>query len=120
MFEKFVKPELEASCNKLGRAIYHLDGRGQIIHLGSLLRIKKLDCVQWIPGEGSPDQTKWPEIYREIHSAGKKIQTTYGFDALDAVIEQTGAPGIIQQQTFYASITEEREVRKHLEKYQIV
>ena len=29
MFDRFVRPELVASCRKLGNAVYHLDGPGQ-------------------------------------------------------------------------------------------
>ena len=34
MFDKFVRPELKASADRLANAFYHLDGRGQLGHLG--------------------------------------------------------------------------------------
>ncbi|MCA9917740.1 MAG: hypothetical protein KC445_07305 [Anaerolineales bacterium] len=43
MFEEFVKPELSATCQRLPRCFYHLDGVGQIRHLPSLLEIEALD-----------------------------------------------------------------------------
>ena len=40
--------------------------------------------VQWVPGAGNPGCTDWPEVYRKIHAAGKRIQIIDGrFDALD-------------------------------------
>ena len=45
-FEEFVKPEIVASCNRLGNSFYHLDGVGQIRHLDSLLAIAELKGIQ--------------------------------------------------------------------------
>ncbi|MFI4910783.1 MAG: hypothetical protein ACIAQZ_03850 [Sedimentisphaeraceae bacterium JB056] len=74
MFDEFVKPELAASCDKLENAFYHLDGPGELPHLDSLLEIDSLKGVQWIPGAGTEDNTNWPDVYRKISDAGKKIQ----------------------------------------------
>ena len=91
MFEEFVLPELAASCRRLPRSFYHLDGKGQIPHLDSLLRIPELSGVQWIPGAGAPDCRHWPEIYGKIAAANKRIQLVGGFDVLDEVIRQLGS-----------------------------
>ena len=93
MFDEFVKPELAASCKRLGNAFYHLDGQGQLGHLDSLLEIAELKGVQWVPGDGSPGCEHWPEVYRKIHDAGKLIEISGGsgvFDAFDAIVEQIG------------------------------
>lgn len=96
MFDEFVKPELAATCEQLAHPFYHLDGPGQLAHLDSLLEIEKLKGVQWIPGEGRPGVRHWPDVYRKIHAAGKKIQLFGGPDALEAVAEQVGdASGIV-------------------------
>ncbi|MCX7014080.1 MAG: hypothetical protein NTW86_16255 [Candidatus Sumerlaeota bacterium] len=96
MFDEFVKPELEASCRRLGHAFYHLDGPGQLPHLDSLLTIQELKGVQWVPGAGAPDCAHWPEVYRKIRDAGKRIQVLGDLQALDAVVEQLGsAEGIV-------------------------
>lgn len=90
MFDEFVKPELEESCNKLDHPFYHLDGPGQLAHLDSLVSIEQLSGVQWIPGEGAAPPEEWPEVYSRIHSAGKKTQT-YSKKALDTVIAECGS-----------------------------
>jgi 5-methyltetrahydrofolate--homocysteine methyltransferase len=92
MFDEFVKPELIASCNRLSNAFYHLDGRGQLPHLDSLLSIPSLKGIQWVPGDGSPAQHCWPEIYKKIHDAGKLIQIYdyNNFDNFEAIAEQLG------------------------------
>lgn len=96
MFDEFVKPELAASCKRLGNAFYHLDGPGQLPHLDSLLTIKELKGVQWVPGAGQPDQPEWPDVYRRIRKAGKLIQLFGDIHVLEKVAAQIGsAEGII-------------------------
>jgi len=95
MFDEFVKPELAASCRKLDHGFYHLDGTGQLPHLDSLLGIRDLKGVQWVPGEGTPDVANWPEVYRQIQAAGKRIQLFHGqyaggFKILDVLKQQLG------------------------------
>ena len=47
MFGRFVLPELQATCKRLSRSFYHLDGIGQIPHLDQILSIPELDGVQY-------------------------------------------------------------------------
>ncbi len=95
-FDEFVKPELAASCKRLGNAFYHLDGIGQLPHLDSLLTIPELTGVQWVPGTGSPDLDQWPEVYRKIRDAGKLIQIWGDIRMLDTIAGQIGTAKGIQ------------------------
>lgn len=90
MFEEFSKPDLVSLCNSLENVTYHLDGVGELPHLDSLLQIDKLKCVQWVPGDGKPDNKHWPEVYQKIHAAGKKIQLYGSLDSLETVGKQIG------------------------------
>jgi 5-methyltetrahydrofolate--homocysteine methyltransferase len=116
MFDEFVKPELEASCSRLVNPFYHLDGPGQIAHLDSILQIQELKGVQWVPGDGQPDCSHWPQIYRKIREEGKLIQVLGNLDTLDAVVEQLGSgEGIVLICSEPAS--REEEVKDRLNKY---
>jgi hypothetical protein len=101
MFDRFVRPELVATCEMLTNPFYHLDGKGQLAHLDSLLAIPQLKGVQWVPGAGQPGVTHWPEIYRRIREAGKLIQffvdqDERGIASLDLLADQLGsAAGMI-------------------------
>jgi hypothetical protein len=95
MFDEFVLPELTASCARLDRPFYHLDGVGQLIHLDKILAMPGLAGVQWIPGDGAPDVRHWPEVYRKIRDAGKLIQlfvdqSEAGCQVLDVLADQLG------------------------------
>ena len=96
MFQQFCLPELQASCKKLANPFFHLDGPGMLKHLDSLLAIPELKGIQWIPGAGQPEITEWPDVYRRIRAAGKRVQffasqSTLGWRALEVLVEQLGS-----------------------------
>jgi len=116
MFDEFVKPELTASCKRLGNAFYHLDGIGELPHLDSLLTIKELKGIQWIPGEGRPGMTEWPDVYRKIRNAGKLIQIWGDMKTVDALVSQIGsAEGIVCFS--WGDPTKDAGVREFMTKY---
>jgi len=90
MFDEFVKPELEASCKKLDHAFYHMDGVGQLPHLDSLLSIKELKGVQWVPGAGKPHCEAWPEVYQKIIKSGKRAQFVGNWRDFDKLVDKIG------------------------------
>ena len=97
MFAEFVRPELEATCGKLDHAFYHLDGPGQLPHLDQLLAMESLAGVQWIPGEGQPGVTQWPDVYRRITEAGKRaqffdVQDERGIESLRSIADAVDDP----------------------------
>jgi hypothetical protein len=120
MFTKLVKPEIKKTCVLLDRSFYHLDGVGQIQHLEPLLSIPELNGIQWIPGDGKPDSSHWPELFQKIAASGKKIQIVNGgFQAIDSVIKQTNAPGKITYTRMETSSQAEKEIRAKLAQYGI-
>jgi 5-methyltetrahydrofolate--homocysteine methyltransferase len=120
MFERFCLPELAASCRRLPRSFYHLDGIGEIPHLDLILSIPELGGVQWIPGDGQPDSSHWPEVFRRVHAAGKRMQVIGDrLEILDAVIEQIGTRRGIHFKGIYAPVRREAEIRRELTKYGI-
>ena len=95
VFEEFVKPELVATAEKLTNVFYHLDGPGELTHLDSILDIDAIQGIQWVPGAGKPDVTAWPDVYRKITNAGKKIHIASNMAddplrVIDKIADQTG------------------------------
>lgn len=117
MFNEFVRPEIEAACRKLDRSFYHLDGVGQLKHLDSILGIKELNGVQWVPGAGKPEQDEWPEVQLKIIRTGKFIQLWGGFDCLDRVIGQLGTGNGIHHTTISRTISESSKIKERLSTY---
>jgi len=119
MFRKFVVPELSASCGRLYRSIYHMDGVGQLPHLDHLLSIPDLDVIQWVPGEGGGRVEDWPDVRRKIGTSGKKAQTYGSLAALEAIIEQAGSPKNIQHIAFGWPNDDEAGARRKLAEFGI-
>jgi len=118
MFDEFVKPELEATCQKLDHAFYHLDGVGELPHLDSLLSIDALKGVQWVPGAGNPQFKDWSEVYRKIIRAGKRAQVGLHCDwrEFDRLVDKAGgAENMIM--ICEASSAERPEVEAFLKRY---
>jgi hypothetical protein len=117
MFSEFIKPELEATSQRLQQSLYHMDGIGQLNHLDSLLDLSELNGIQWVPGEGKPGQSEWPDIFRKISQRGKGMLLFYGLDSMDAVAEQIGTYKGLINMAIRVDISQEAEYRKRLKKY---
>jgi hypothetical protein len=90
MFDEFVRPELAATCRRLGNSFYHLDGIGALPHLDSLLAVGELKGVQWVPGDGQKPPEQWPEVYERVLRAGKLAQFIGGLEGFDRVVDALG------------------------------
>ena len=93
MFERFVMPDLHACCEALDHAFYHLDGRGQIPHLDCLLSLKKLNGIQWVPGDGAPPPEKWLPLLRRIRDGGKRCQIYVTPEGARTIVRELGGRG---------------------------
>ncbi len=119
-FDEFIKPELKAMCRILNRTLYHLDGVGELNHLDSILSIRELGAVQWVPGDGKPPQEEWPEVLTKIHRAGKNIQLFGGLDALGKVEALLGTNKGIHVTPITGRIDQKDEYLAALTKYQVI
>jgi hypothetical protein len=90
MFEEFVRDELVKTVDKIDRTIYHLDGIGQAKHLDSILKIKKLGGIQWVPGEGNPPVCEWPEIIKKIIDADKLFYYYGPLEGVESIYKSIG------------------------------
>lgn len=70
---KFVIPSIEKELECLDRAVYHYDGKMALGHVEDVLAIKKLDCVQWVPGAGEKRTIYWMDLLKRIQAAGKSV-----------------------------------------------
>ncbi|MFO7612936.1 MAG: hypothetical protein R6W99_10760 [Clostridia bacterium] len=75
MFDEMEMPFLRKQAERLDNVIYHLDGPGSTRHLDSILAIKKIAAVQWVPGTGQPGNSDscWHSLYDKIVKADKGL-----------------------------------------------
>jgi len=93
MFERFALPDLEACCAVMDYAFYHLDGKGQLVHVDTLLSIPRLRGIQWVPGYGKPPCEEWLPLLKKIRAAGKLCQVTVSPEGALTIIRELGGKG---------------------------
>lgn len=121
MFREFVADEVRTTAAHMHNAFYHLDGIGQLSHLDMLLEIDTLQGIQWVPGEGTPVDQDWSEVYRKISARGKKIQAYYDLDKhLDEILRVIERPDDLVKMQFVYDISRKQEILKKLKKYGVV
>jgi hypothetical protein len=95
MFERFVIPDLSACCEHLDHGFYHLDGKGQIVHLDLLLSIPRLRGIQWIPGDGQPPPSQWLPLLKRIREGGKLCQVFVSPEGARHIVKNLGGKGFL-------------------------
>jgi hypothetical protein len=78
MFEQFCGQDNWECCQHVDVSLYHLDGPGAVRHVPVLLRLDRLNCIQWIQGAGQPLPSQWLDLLRQIQAGGKSVQLYYG------------------------------------------
>jgi len=95
MFDEFFLEGITAECRYYGKSIYHLDGPGALRHLDSILSIRELDAIQWVPGAGREDCALWLDVYKKIQSAGKSLMVYLrSMEDLKLIIDNLQARGL--------------------------
>jgi hypothetical protein len=72
-YEDLIAPSIEGEIDFLDQSIYHLDGPQALKHLDRVLKMKKLDAVQWVYGAGQPSPRHWIPVLQKIQAADKCI-----------------------------------------------
>lgn len=70
---EFVIPAIEEEANFLDYSMYHYDGKEALGHLDDVLAIDKINCVQWVPGDGQPRSIEWMDLLKKIQKASKSL-----------------------------------------------
>jgi hypothetical protein len=96
MFGEFYIPYAKQQIETLDYAMYHLDGPQCIGHVDQLIALEKLNCIQWIPGTGHPQQheEQWFPLYRKILDGGKGLQVSLKADRVVDFVKRFGSQGI--------------------------
>lgn len=73
LFREFCAADIEAVSAGAGCAMYHWDGPAALVHEEMILNLP-VQCVQWVPGAGSPPHSQWLDLLKRIQGAGKTVQ----------------------------------------------
>ena len=78
-FEELVIPSLKKQCDKIPYTLYHLDGKDAIRHVPALMKLEKLNALNWTFGAGQPDASdeRWFPIYDQVMDAGKSLWLSF-------------------------------------------
>jgi len=106
-------PPLVDLIDSLDYAMYHLDGTGALSHLDTLLGIKNLRAIQWVPGSGHESVSQWYDLIRHILSRGKSVEVFAGMDEVDDLAKNVGTRGLL----IYTGVSSPDEAASLLEKY---
>ncbi|MGD9496897.1 MAG: hypothetical protein AB7Y46_11395 [Armatimonadota bacterium] len=79
-FRRFVVPDLVAEAEHLDHCIYHWDGPTALVHMDDLMAIDAIDCIQWVPGSGSPPLVEWLDLLEEVQRRGKSVMVYCSVD----------------------------------------
>ena len=114
MFEEFVVPEIEKTCQKMDYAFFHLDGPGMAPHLDHLLAIDELHGIQWQPGAGAPSGDTWTDLVPRILEAGKLVQLITNREQTLNAIKNFGRKNIMYLMTESLSSQDAEEFFKQV------
>ncbi len=94
VFDEVFLPGIAEECRLYDACIYHLDGPGAIRHLDSLLEIKELNAIQWVPGAGQGGPLDWIPLYQKCQAAGKGLQIATGVSDVSVLREHLKPEGV--------------------------
>lgn len=73
MFERFVVPEVMTHVEWYDHSLYHLCGPMAARHADALLKIPRLNGIQWQKGVNGGSTLSWLPLLKKIQKAGKLI-----------------------------------------------
>ncbi len=101
IFEEFVAPSLQKFARAIGgHATYHLDGRGELRHLETILSIPEIDTVEWVPDryDGPYLDSIHPEFFpylKRIQQSGRNlILRSVNPKLIDMLFEEISPKGV--------------------------
>ena len=95
MFERFCLPQIREMADAMDYPIYHLDGKGAVRHVDSLLKVDNLKAIQWEPGAGGGDIKQWYDLIKCILNSKRSVQVCARAEEVDDLVKNVGARGLL-------------------------
>ena len=98
MFHRFVLPELETLGRWAGSASYHLDGRGALHHLPTILDLPEIKWVNLVAAGGATgpegEPVDWVDAIKDIRAAGRGVHFLISYERVEEAIRRIGPKGL--------------------------
>lgn len=117
LFEEFTLPDLQACCDSLDYAAYHLDGDGQVRHLDMILSVKSIKLIQWTNVAGQPGVLNYLPIYKRIQKAGKALLLFCTMNEVETLLTELSPKGLYLSVSGASSEAEARELIEQVGKW---
>ncbi len=95
MYEEFALPELIATSESVGHAIYHLDGQEQVRHLDYILSVPNIRMIQWTAVAGQPRTSCHIETLRRIQKSGRGLVLYPEIDEVETLLTELSSKGLM-------------------------
>lgn len=96
-FDELILPTLTEECSHFERNIFHVDGKGVLNHLDSILDIPSLQMIQWVFGAGGGCASDYIDVYRRCQAKRKSIMIMCHVRELDFLMENLSPRGVFLQ-----------------------
>jgi hypothetical protein len=93
-FREIILPTLLETIATIDHRIYHLDGPGALGHLDTILGIRELQAIQWVPGAGQDEILQWIPLIQHIQKAGKSVAVIVRPDEIDPLLQEVRPEGL--------------------------
>jgi hypothetical protein len=94
-FREFFLPSMLTEVRHMTHNIFHLDGKGLLRHLDTLLEVPEIHAIQWVQGVGDDQPIlQWLPVIHKIQAAGKGVIVDLQPSELDDFMAVTRPEGI--------------------------
>ncbi len=115
MFDEYFLPFIAEQTELVPRTIYHLDGKGAIRHLDSLLALPHLNGIQWVPGAGTQPAVEWIPLLQRIQAAGKLVYVYCEPGHVEKLLKELNPEGLMMVVLGCESVDEAQALLENVE-----
>lgn len=94
IFRGLFLPPLVEMMRSVDHCIYHLDGAVALHHLDTLLDVKEINAIQWLPGAGREEITQWIPLLQKMQSRKKSVLCYADVQAIPRLLKELRPEGL--------------------------
>lgn len=115
LFKNIFLPPLIETMQTVDHCIYHLDGTGALHQLDSILAVKEVNAIQWVPGAGREPIMQWVDLVNKIQENKKAVLCYAEPECVIPFIKEVHSEGLCIQ-TYAESEDEARALIEKVER----